>query len=247
MRGVPAQRFEQELLDGMIEDRQALTANLHEMALANRLLWSNHAVLRRLAVWLRAVPPETPATILDIATGAGDLPRAIARWARRRGQTIRLVASDVDAAIVDIARENLYGSNVSLLRHNALQMPFADGGVDIVTCAFALHHFTREAAIALLREMARVARRGVIVSDLRRSYGGYWGARLLARGPVNRLSRHDGPLSALRAYTPAEAQTLLQAAGLQGRARAEPVFRLALTWRKHNDHGWKTATGMRGI
>ncbi len=104
-----------------------------------------------------------------------------------------------------------------------------DQSIDIVTCTFALHHFDQAGAARLLREMARVARLGVIVTDLRRSYGGYWGARLLALGPVNRLSRHDGPLSVLRAYTVAEAQALVETAGVPARVRAEPAFRLTLS------------------
>lgn len=229
MRRVPAQRFDSELLDGPIGDVEELRANLREMALANRLLLSNRAVLRRLEQWIEHYTAQPPVTIVDVATGGGGLPRAIAAWARRRGQSIRLVASDVAPGVMAVARQMLEPLDVSLVQHNALQMPFADASVDIMTCAFSLHHFRHDAAIALLREMARVARLGVIVTDLRRSYGSYWGARLLALGPINRLSRHDGPLSVLRAYTPAEAQVLVEEAGVRGYACAEPAFRLAMT------------------
>ncbi len=229
MRGVPAQRFDAELLDGRIDDLGELRANLRDMALANRLLLSNRAVLRRLERWLDQHSTHAPATILDVATGAGGLPCAIAEWARCRGQPIKLLASDVDRGVMAVARQTLGSLGVGLIQHNALRMPFADGSVDVVTCTFALHHFAHDAAIALLREMGRVARRGVILSDLRRSYGSYWGARLLALGPVNRLSRHDGPLSVLRAYTLAEAQVLVDAAGVRGDVRPERPFRLAVT------------------
>ena len=49
MRSVPSQRFDAELLDGRIDDLDELRANLRDMALANRLLGINRAVLRRLA------------------------------------------------------------------------------------------------------------------------------------------------------------------------------------------------------
>ena len=230
MRRVPAQRFDPELLDGALGDQAALRGNLGDMALANRLLLSNRAVLHHIERWLIDWPADKMATLLDVATGAGSLPRAIQRWARRRGRQVRLLASDVDPAITRIARDALGPSGVGLIRHDALRMPFADHSIEVVTCAFSLHHFARGAAAALLREMARVARLGVVVSDLRRSYVAYWGARMLALGPVNRLSRHDGPLSVLRAYTPDEAHALADAAGLHGRARAEPLFRLMMTF-----------------
>lgn len=227
IRRVPAQRFERELLDGRIDDRQALRRNLQDMALANRLTLSNRSVLRRIDGWLGALPGHGPATILDVATGAGALPVAIRRWAGTRGYQVKLVASDGDRAVVGIARQMLRPWDAELVQHDALHMPFADNSVDIVTCVFSLHHFVADAAVRLLREMARVARVGVVVSDLRRTYGGYWGARLLALAPVSPLSRHDGPLSALRAYTVAEAQQLVEAAGINsGCVFAEPAFRL---------------------
>jgi SAM-dependent methyltransferase len=230
MCAVPAQRFDNELLDGPIDDWRELRTNLQEMALANRLTLSNRSVLRRIEQIVDVLPPDEPVTILDIATGAGGLPRAIERWARRKRRRIVLIASDVAREVVGVARGMLDGSAIKMVRHDALQMPFADRSIDIVTCAFSLHHFAREGVVTLLREMARVARRGAIVSDLRRSYGGYWGARLLALGPWSRLSRHDGPLSVLRAYTADEAQALIEAAGIPARARPEPASRLMLAW-----------------
>ena len=80
---VPARRLAPELLDGQIEDNTELRENLRDMARANRLLLSNRSVLRRIKEWAKRIPEQAPFTILDVATGAGDLPRAIAVWARR--------------------------------------------------------------------------------------------------------------------------------------------------------------------
>ena len=64
-------------------------------------------------------------------------------------------------------------------------------------------------------QLRRVARMGVIVNDLVRSWHGYVGAwlvgHLLTRNP---LTRHDGPLSVRRAYTRAEMEQLARDAGL---------------------------------
>ena len=63
--------------------------------------------------------------------------------------------------------------------------------------------------------MRRVARRGVIVNDLVRGWFGYLGAWLLTRVlSDNPLTRHDGPLSVRRAYTPVEMARLAERAGL---------------------------------
>jgi ubiquinone/menaquinone biosynthesis C-methylase UbiE len=129
--------------------------------------------------------------------------------------------------VLRLARRD--GARFPLIQHDALAIPLADAAVDFVTCSLALHHFDPPAAAALLRELCRVARRGVIVNDLRRGRLAYAGAQLLARGPWHAMARHDGPLSVLRAYTPQEAQALIQQAGIGGaQVQALPLFRMLI-------------------
>jgi hypothetical protein len=99
-------------------------------------------------------------------------------------------------------------------------------------CSLVLHHLTDAQAPALLRAMAKSARRLVVASDLVRSSGGYavaWAAtRMLTRSPVVRV---DGPLSVRAALTLAEARTMARDAGLAGAVvRRRFPFRFVLTW-----------------
>ena len=223
---IPAQSNEAELLDSAIVDRRLLRANLRDMAQANRWLGTNRSVVRRVAAWLQALPPHPRPLVLDVATGGADLPRVLQGWSEREGRALTMLATDLSRDVLRIAQHETQSLPILLFQSDALRLPFADGGVDIVTCTQALHHFSRDAAVRLLREMARVARIGVIVNDLRRSYLAYWGARLLAYGPVSPLSRHDGPLSVLRAYTPAEVMALARQAALPARVRRVAGFRV---------------------
>jgi hypothetical protein len=46
------------------------------------------------------------------------------------------------------------------------------------------------------------------------------------------MARHDGPLSVLRAYTPAEVRAIVAQAGLaHARVEARPLFRILITLR----------------
>jgi hypothetical protein len=83
----------------------------------------------------------------------------------------------------------------------------------------------------LLRELRRVARVAPLVTDLRRSRAAWAGASLLtALCTRNRLTRHDAPLSVLRAYTPREALQLAREAGWRNpRVRQAPFYRMVLT------------------
>ena len=104
-----------------------------------------------------------------------------------------------------------------------------------MTCSQLLHHFDDGEIPRVLRELDRVARRHVIVSDLRRSWiaaFGFW----LVSWPLgfHRVTRHDGVLSVLRGFTSAELSRHVQAAtGQQATVRRHLGFRLTASWAAH--------------
>lgn len=227
----PLQRREEsELLDDQDHDPAELAANFRDIRRVNRLLGGVTTTLRHLPRLLAAVPNNRPATILDLATGSGDIPLAIWRWARKHGRSVEIVASDVDDAVLDLARKHTGAPpEITFARHDARDVPLPDHSVDIALCALSLHHFAPDDAVRVLREMDRVSRHGFILNDLRRGRLGYaaaWGAaRLTTR---NRLTRNDAPLSVLRAYTPSELDALLHHAGVEGTViSTHPWFRVA--------------------
>ena len=229
---------EAELLDRPSHDLAALADNLRDLRDIDRYLggtalaWGGWGLAIALRPMLQTLPPGARATLLDVATGGADGPRILASRARRLGYDLRPIASDRLADVLGLARAA--GARFPLVQHDALAIPLRDGAVDFVTCSLALHHFDPPAAVALLRELGRVARRGLIVNDLRRSRPAYWGARLLALGPWHAMARHDGPLSVLRAYTLPEARALAAQAGIaHARVQAMPLFRILITATNH--------------
>jgi hypothetical protein len=108
----------------------------------------------------------------------------------------------------------------------------ADRSVDIVFCSQLLHHFPWDDAKTRLRELNRVARHYVIISDLRRSRlaaCAFWLITPLLR--FHRVSRHDGIVSVLRAFTPFELELLvLEAVRRPLKVRRRPLFRLSVSW-----------------
>jgi ubiquinone/menaquinone biosynthesis C-methylase UbiE len=232
-----------------LHDLHDLHTNLADIRDVNRWLGGTQSVIRAidtLCSTMRNNPHTRPSpssdhhghhtmTLLDVATGSADIPLAVQTWAARRHISLQAVASDIVPAIVYEARRVTKG-HIPLLCHDALAMPFADNSFDIVTCAQTLHHLDPPAAAALLQELARVARFGVVVSDLRRSWGAYWGALLLRAVQRSPMSRHDGPLSVLRAYTLSEAQQVVQQAGVSGRVQRDGPFRLTIVCAPNRDY-----------
>lgn len=225
---VPNRSIRPELLDLQPAASAELGRNLREMAMLYR--GSGGLRLGWRALERVVGSARVPLTLLDVAAGDGTIATALVRRAAQIGVALRPLISDVQRNVVQIAAH--HHAEKPVLAADALHLPFGSGSVDVVHCSQAVHHFAPAEAANLLRECARVARCGVVVVDLRRSWLGYWGARTLALGPLTALGRHDGPLSVLRAYTPAEAHEFAAAAGLKGaQIMVTPIY-WALVWRK---------------
>jgi ubiquinone/menaquinone biosynthesis C-methylase UbiE len=204
-----------ERLDASGHHHPTLSRSLGQVAAVNRWLGGWRSVLRHLPALL---PREGPARILDVATGSGDGPLVIARWARRQGRDARITATDNHPEILEVARRRTAAEPaVQVETANALELPYADGAYDAVLLTLTLHHFEPDEAVRVLQELARVARGGILVSDLDRTWANYAGALLLSwtLWAGNPLTRHDGPLSVLRAYTVGEILELAHRAGLR--------------------------------
>jgi ubiquinone/menaquinone biosynthesis C-methylase UbiE len=213
----PSWTAERELMDEPEQDLRVLAGNLNDLAMSNRWLGGNLLTLRSMSALAGNLPPGHAVSVLDVATGGADIPAAVAAWARGRALVPYVVATDISMQMLAIARRTSRhnGSGLTFAAADARRLPFQDGAFDIAACSLVLHHMLPADAIHLLREMRRVARRGVIVNDIVRCWHGYVGGwlfgRLLTRNP---LTRHDAPLSFRRAYTRDEMAQLAGQAGL---------------------------------
>jgi ubiquinone/menaquinone biosynthesis C-methylase UbiE len=218
-----------ELLDAEALDTTALRRNLRDIRRINMLLGWRAYTVRAVARHVRALGLER-FSLLDVASGSADMPLAVARWAERAGIQARIVATDINPEIVAAARAYIAGAPGLLVeRQDALALPYGTGSFDVALCTLALHHFDPDAAVRLLRSMARVGRR-VMVFDVERSPLAYAGAVLLTQlARMNEMTRHDAPASVRRAYSAAELRELAAQAGLAGaRVWVGVPFRLAL-------------------
>jgi SAM-dependent methyltransferase len=209
-----------------------LEAALNHVASVNRWLGARRALLIHLRRAL-PTPADGPVRILDVGTGSADLPLAIVDWAREHDREVDVTAVDRHAATLDVAAHRATARrNVRLARADALHLPFPAGAFHLALLSMTLHHLEGDDLVGALQELGRVARGGVVlVCELERSAVHYMGARVLAATVWRRnpITRHDGPLSVLRSFTPPELRSLASDAGLhQPEVRRHPVFRLVL-------------------
>ncbi len=201
-------------------DQPDLDAGEHARALSglgriNRLSRSDAIFWPPIATLARA-SEGSPVRVLDLASGGGDVPIALAIRAARAHLDVRIDGCDVSAEAVRFAQQHATARRVTarFFALNALADSIPDG-YDVLTCSLFLHHLNEADAIGLLRRMADAAGRMVLVDDLIRSRVGYalaWaGCRILSRSPI---VRHDGPVSVSSAFTPEEVRELANRAGL---------------------------------
>ncbi len=167
------------------------------LAFVNRRLGGTRAV----AAHFRDL--REPATVLDVGSGAADLPLDLAR----RFPKLRPIALDSSEAALRLA------SGLPRLRGDALRLPFRDRSVDFVISSHFFHHLADDEVVAALREFDRVARRGIVVNDLLRRRRALLWIRLLTLW-ANPYVKHDGPLSVRKAFTVPEIEALARRAGL---------------------------------
>jgi SAM-dependent methyltransferase len=224
-----------ELMDDPGLDVKAHARALAGLARINRLSNSAGILWPPIARLARSLPPGRPLRVLDVATGAGDVPVALARKAVRAALAVEWAGCDISpvALTASAARGQAGGVSVTLFQHDALATPLP-GSFDVVMCSLFLHHLTDEEAVRLLRTMGEAAGRVVLVNDLNRTHAGFWaawvGTRLLTTSPV---VHYDGPQSVRAAYTPDEARRLAESAGLVGvTVRPRWPFRWLLEWHR---------------
>jgi ubiquinone/menaquinone biosynthesis C-methylase UbiE len=202
-----------ELLDADSLDPAELAANLRDFARLNSL---PGGVRTSVAAIDRLTGRASELTILDVGAGGGDMALRFAAEGRRRGGRWRVLAVEARAEIVELAERGAASDpDVILARGDARRLELPDDSVDVAHASLLVHHLDPSDARLALSEMARVARRGVVINDLRRGLLplAMTATTVLALAS-SRYARHDGIVSALRAYRLDELDALLAEVGL---------------------------------
>ena len=222
-----------ELLDDRRADPHAVRNELRDIARLNTLFGGTKAVLDALEALFRDscnVQPATcdvPWTLLDVGTGSGDIALAAVAAARRHGITLTAIGLEVIPAAAQLTRAN----GVEVVLGDGGALPFGAKSIDIVIASQVLHHLPRAVAVRWIASFDRVARRGVVLADLRRSRIAMAGAWLAGHAlRMGATTRHDAVVSLRRGYTRVELTAMLREAGVSTVPRYRPGFRIVAAW-----------------
>lgn len=167
-------------------------------------------------------------SLLEVAAGAGDVPRSVCEQLGQRG--IRVEVSLLDRAISHLKHRT---DGLPAIGGDALAVPFADGSFDLVSCCLFAHHLQPEELVRFVNEGLRVCRVAVLINDLIRDPLHL--ALVYAGWPLyrSRLTKHDAPASVRAAYTLEEMRDILKrTSGREIMLRRHYLFRMgAVVWK----------------
>jgi 2-polyprenyl-3-methyl-5-hydroxy-6-metoxy-1,4-benzoquinol methylase len=168
-------------------------------------------------------------SVLDLATGEGDLPRELVLWCRQRGIPVTIDAIDSNEATLAVAKERSC-EFPEITFHRGDIRDWGSGSWELVLCSLALHHFSEEDAVLVLKNARRLSSGHLLVADLERNLSGAIGIYLLTALFLREaMTVHDARLSIRRAFSFDEFDALARKAGWIGYGHTRfPVTRQAL-------------------
>ena len=215
-----------ELMDDPALDAVTYHDVLADLAKVNRITLAHCPTLAFLD---KAVGKRRNFSLLDVGFGDGDMLRAIAAWAQRRGIAAALTGIDLNPRSKAAAEAKpTPGEPISYLSGDYRAL--AGGGFDCVISSLVAHHMSEGELIAFLGFMEAEAARGWFVNDLHRHGFAYSTWPLLASlMGWHRIVRLDGHTSIARSFRPADWHALLDEAGIrEARVRRRFPFRLCV-------------------
>lgn len=200
----------EEQMDAEDLDTETYGKVLRDLARVNRWTFTAHPALAFLS---RAIGDARSFSLLDVGFGHGDMLRAVAGWAARRGIAARLVGVDLNPSSEGLAR----AATPTDMAIDYRTGDYADQPerFDFIVSSQVAHHMSDAQLDRFLQHMERTAQAGWLVCDLHRHAFAYYGYPLLARVMgVHRIVREDGQLSIARSMRPGEWPAVLAGAGL---------------------------------
>ena len=194
---------EPEALDLGVPEDEALRS-LADLRFVNRWLGNRGRFVRAVLPFLQASPRPR---LLDVGSGSGDVPVVLQR----------ALGGRLAAAAVDIKLLHLTAAPRELLRvvADARRLPFAPGTFDVVTASLFLHHFDEAALPGLLRGLYALARRALVVNDLRRARVPYlFGRAVFPLLFKSKVSVEDGLISIRSSFREPDLRAAFAAAGV---------------------------------
>jgi hypothetical protein len=211
-----------EILDSPHCPPADVKASLRDLVRINRW-FGGVTTTRKLIERVAAMTGKKHFSLLEVAAGLGEVPRAAAKQLAQKGITLDI--TDLDRSASHLQRGH------RTLAADALALPFRDASFDLVSSSLFAHHLEPDELKRFVAEALRVSRCAVLINDLVRHPLHL--ALVYAGWPLMRshVSRVDGVASVKRAYTPDEMRRMLSSDGRNVELSRHYLFRMGVILR----------------
>lgn len=190
--------------DFSIQDER-IDITLKELIIINKYLGGISTTKSALGYFIQSKKDELK--ILDIGSGSSDNLLAV----KNKYPHLHILSIDKNLRALSKTK-----NQTKKINSDAFNLPFKNNSCDLIHSALFLHHFTEEQIQILLKEFLRIARKGIIINDLQRSYFALLGIKILTvLFSRSEMVKNDGPLSVKRGFTKTELIKLFEDAGVQ--------------------------------
>ncbi|MBD3218034.1 MAG: methyltransferase domain-containing protein, partial [candidate division Zixibacteria bacterium] len=205
---------ETEIMDSEDYTDDELRGDFRNIRLANILTRTYGILIKRLNVLIRKNRLKD-FTILDIGTGMADVPLELARHFNVNGTRAKIKGIDPNPRAIKVAKEFINGHRDIEFEAKSVQEFSDNEQFDFVISNHTLHHIPSDDILETLNKMYRMARHGLIISDIRRTKLAHIGASIISKFIRNRLTSNDTPASIRKALSKAELKAVLKASKLE--------------------------------
>jgi len=202
-----------ERMDALDFSRQEVLDTFRFIEPVNRWFGGRRPIISFFDAESRAWDRERTYRVLDVGCGSGDIPVALARWARRTGHDLQVDAIDSHPDTVALARETC-GRYPEITVSRRDMFDLRGESADYVLACMFLHHISDERIPSVLAHLLAQCRLKVVVNDLLRAPLAYLGTWLFSL-PASAVFRHDARLSVRKGFTVAELRRMLSGSSLQ--------------------------------
>lgn len=220
-----------EILDSEQCPPKEIERSLRDLSRINRW-FGGVAATRKLIERVARATGQKHFSLLEVASGFGDVPQAAGEQLKQNGITLQIT-------LLDRMRSHLLPGDHSTVG-DALALPFSDSSFDLVSCSLFAHHLEPAELAAFAQEALRVSRCALLINDLIRHplhlllvYAGF----PLMRSYVSRL---DGVASVRKAYVPDEIRQMLSTGASPGDIEISRhfLFRMGvIVWKRSEGKG----------
>jgi ubiquinone/menaquinone biosynthesis C-methylase UbiE len=214
-----------ELLDDDLGTTSEIAGTLADLRHINAWFGGRRTTISLLRQVARATGVQR-LSLLEVATGTGDVPLAAKKTLAREGIAL-------DVTLLDRMASHLLANRAPAVVGDALRLPFRDEAFDVVGCSLFAHHLSPDALLRFAHEALRVCRRALLINDLIRSRIHLVLVHLGLPLFRSRITWHDAPASVRQAYTVDEMRQLLSPLAVQRiEIRRHYLYRMGiLVWK----------------